>query len=110
MWSNNDLMDPNWKPSEGDEFECAYAEWYSSQTGCPNSVQVRSWAHDLWKRESEITVKLKTHAEKLAETLSHIGAVDMPSASDKVAFIVMLESICRLARTSIAEYRKEFPK
>lgn len=36
MWSNNDGMDPNWKPSEMSESEQAYCKWYNSIKETPS--------------------------------------------------------------------------
>jgi regulator of replication initiation timing len=44
---------------------------------------------------------------KLVECLEKIGNVDHPSASDKTSYIVMLESICLLAREALADVKED---
>lgn len=51
MQSNNDLMDPNWKPGPLDEFEQEWCQFYNTFPDTPNIVHVRNWAHELWKRQ-----------------------------------------------------------
>lgn len=64
MNSNNDLMDPNWKPSPPDAFEIAYNEWYRKFNGVPNAVQVRLFCHEYIKKQ-EYRVHVLT--EKMLE-------------------------------------------
>lgn len=69
MNSNNDLMDPNWKPIEPDTFEKAYNIWYAKFNGCPNHVQVKNFAHDYIKIiEQEKRVLLEAIKKSIARS------------------------------------------
>lgn len=61
MNSNNDLMDPNWKPSPPDDFEIVYNEWYRKFNGVPNAVQVRLFCHEYIKKQ-ECRLRMLTEA------------------------------------------------
>lgn len=45
MWSNNDGMDPNWRPSnDATDFEIAFARWYGEFSGTPLLMDAAKWA------------------------------------------------------------------
>jgi hypothetical protein len=53
-------------------------------------------------RDAEIDLLLQI-IEKQSEALCKVGEVDVPSSADKLSWIVMLESVGVLARTTQAE-------
>lgn len=59
----------------------------------------------LWDKCNELTTE-RAKSAKLVEALTKIGKVDHPSISDKTSWIVILESVCALARRTLAEFEK----
>jgi hypothetical protein len=68
--SNNDLMDPNWRPSESDAFEMAWAKFYSEFNGVPNIVHVKNWAHKF-HREALATAR-REGAQEMRERAANV--------------------------------------
>ena len=45
MWSNNDLMDKDWKPPKLNEFETAYNTWSNSLKNVPIPKHAAEWGY-----------------------------------------------------------------
>lgn len=60
MWSNNDLMDPSWKPGETPKYERDYNKWYANFNGCPNTVHVKDYFFN-YLRERDAAIEKLVH-------------------------------------------------
>lgn len=71
MWSNNDGMNPNWKPSDGDSFtqymQAKKDEYLRTHPDHFNTVHVTNWAHEYVRKLEAENERLRVALEFYAK-------------------------------------------
>ena len=79
MHSNNDLMDPNWRPTELSEFTKYMnekkMEYLRTHQDTFNTVHVGNWAEEYMQRIENENYRLKLQAERYRTALENIKSL-----------------------------------
>jgi hypothetical protein len=89
------------EPSSAREWLIERARGDSLEDKCRDLERQLAEAWAEWESMNITAGMYSLEADRYREALERIGAIDMPSAADKTAWIVMLESVCLLARKTL---------